>query len=356
MGREWRDFPAPLAALAIVGLVACGSAAADPVVPDDPNGGGTGDPPPAAYCADVPTGVLHAATGEPGANPSAEGTPRIVAMGGSSEVNPASKLFVEAAGGGDVLVMRASGSVTSYNNYFMSSVGPVPPPASVASIRIDDPAQSLSEGVLCHVRRTSALWLAGGNQWNYLGVWPVEMQDSIAAVGRRGGIGGTSAGAAVLGEFAFDARNGGVTSAEALQDPFGPRVQVSRSAIGQPEFAGWIVDQHFRERDREGRLLVFMARMQLELDRDTVYAVGLDERAALVVEGDRFEVLANPERAAVFYRVTERTAIAPGQPFDMTGIERVVLESGANGPWPLDFDAYPRERLRVEGGTVEILP
>jgi len=356
MGREWRDFPALLAALAIVGLVACGSAAADPFVPDDPNGGGTGDPPPAAYCADVPTGVLHAATGEPGANPSAVGTPRIVAMGGSSEVNPASKLFVEAAGGGDVLVMRASGSVTSYNNYFMTNVGPVPAPASVASIRIDDPAQALSEGVLCHVRRTSALWLAGGNQWNYLGVWPVALQDSIAAVGRRGGIGGTSAGAAVLGEFAFDARNGGVTSAEALQDPFGPRVQVSRSAIGQPEFAGWIVDQHFRERDREGRLLVFMARMQDEMQRDTVYAVGLDERAALVIEGDRFEVLAHPGRAAIFYRATVQAPITPGQPLQMTGVERVTLHDRASGAWPFDFEAWPIERLRVENGAVEPLP
>ncbi len=343
---------------ALLLATACSAASAEPAGPRDENGdGGTPPPePPAAYCPDLPSGVEHGFVGDPGAAAGVAGSPRIVLMGGSSEVNPASKLFVEAAGGGDVLVMRASGSVTSYNNYFRSSVGPIPPPAAVTSIRINEPDAGVAAGVLCHVSRANALWLAGGNQWNYLGVWPAELQDSIRAVGMRGGIGGTSAGAAALGEFAFDAAGGGVTSAEALPDPFGPRVSVSRSALGQPALAGWIVDQHFRERNREGRLLVFLARMQQELASDTVFGVGLDERAALVIEGDRFTVLAHTERGALFYRTTERAPIEPGRPLDIEGIERVTLLDGATGSWPFDFDAWPRDTISVSAGVVTSSP
>ena len=331
-------------------VIACGWSLAEPTGLDDENG--NGGPPPAVYCPDLPSGVEHGFVGDPGSAPAAAGTSRIVLMGGSSEVDPASKLFVEAAAGGDVLVMRASGSVMSYNNYFRSNVNPVPRPAAVSSIRIDQSTSGVAPGVLCHVSRANALWLAGGNQWNYLGVWPVELQDSIRAVGLRGGIGGTSAGAAALGEFAFDAAGGGVTSGEALQDPFGPRISVSRSPLGQPALAGWIVDQHFRERDREGRLLVFLARMQQDLERDTVYAVGLDERAALVVEGDHFTVLAHPGRAASFYRTTHRTSIEAGRPLDMEGVERVLLYNQATGSWPFDFEAWRRDTVSVTSGVV----
>jgi cyanophycinase-like exopeptidase len=273
-------------------------------------------------------------------------------MGGASEVDRASQRFVEAAGGGDVLVMRASGSVTSYNDYFRTGVGPNPQPSSVGTIRIDEVAVAASPGVLCRVAGAQALWLAGGNQWDYLGRWPRNLQDSIAAVGRRGGIGGTSAGAAALGEMAFDARAGTVTSEEALQDPFGPRVHVSRSPLGRPELAGYLVDQHFRQRDREGRLLVFLARMQEALNQDTVYGIGLDERAALIIEGGRFEVLAHDDREVSFYRATERAIALPGLPLQMGGVERVRLEDGASGTWPLDFGEHAPEVLRVEEGVV----
>ncbi len=336
----------------LLSLSMCGGAEENPLDPGDPENGPGDPPPPSSTCPPLPPGAAFAASGSPGSNPDAAGTPRIVLMGGSSEVDAASRLFVEAAGGGDVLVMRASGSVTSYNDYFREEVGPRPAPASVGTIRIDEVAAASSPGVLCRVAQAHALWLAGGNQWDYLGRWPESLQDSIRAVGRRGGIGGTSAGAAVLGEMAFDARGGSVTSAEALLDPFGPRVQVSRSPMGQPELAGYLVDQHFRQRDREGRLMVFLARMQEVLDRDTVYGIGLDERAALVIEGGRFQVLALTGREVSIYRTTKRANALPGVPLDMEAVERVRLEDGLSGSWPLDFQGHSRDVLHVEGGVV----
>jgi cyanophycinase len=333
-------------------LSVCGGPKGSPVDTEDP-GNGSGDPPPASSsCPPLPLGAAFAASGTPGSNPAATGTPRIILMGGSSEVDAASRLFVEAAGGGDVLVMRASGSVTSYNDYFRGEVGGHPSPASVGTIRIDKIPVASSPGVLCRVARAQALWLAGGNQWDYLGTWPQSLQDSIVSVGRRGGMGGTSAGAAVMGEMAFDARGGSITSAEALLDPFGPRVQVSPSPLGQPELKGYLVDQHFRQRDREGRLLVFLARMQGALGSDTVFGIGLDERAALVIEGNRFQILAHTGREVSIYRTTKGANALPGVPLDLEGVERVRLEHGASGSWPLDFQGHARDVLHVEKGVV----
>lgn len=334
-------------------------------------GGGTLAP----SCPEFPVGITHAVTlgavgtsegtsgGTSGALAARAPTRTLVLMGGSTEVDAASRQFVEAAGfgthsevggpsaaAGDVLVLRASGSVTSYNGYFQRMGDP--PPRSVGSILIEDPAQSAHPALLCRVAEAEALWLAGGNQWNYLGRWAPELQAAIQAVGARGALGGTSAGAAVLGAFAFDAGAGGVTSEVALADPHAPAVRVVRSAIGQPELAATLVDQHFRERNREGRLLVFLARMQAETGGAPVYGIGLDERAALVLTNGRFEVSAHEGRGVSFYRLTEPAPTQPGEPLSLTAVERIVLEDGAQGAWPLDFDAYPRTVLGVDAGTV----
>ena len=70
-----------------------------------------------------------------------------------------------------------------------------------------------------------------GNQWDYLGRWPSELHDSLAVVEERGAtVGGISAGAVSLGEGAFDARYGTVTSDDALAAPM--RRELSRRSRG----------------------------------------------------------------------------------------------------------------------------
>jgi cyanophycinase len=312
-----------------------------------------------ADCPAVPVGVEHNVTGTFDARPAAVPVRRVVLMGGSSEVAPAARLFVEAAGGGDVLVLRASGSSTSYNDYFASGVGASPAPASAGSIRIDSAAAGADAGVLCRVARAEAIWLAGGNQWNYLGRWPAALHDALAAAAPRGvPIGGTSAGAMSLGELAFDARAGSAVSDTVLANPFHDDVAVSRSPFAQPELAGVLVDTHFMQRSREGRLLVFLARGRALLGAASVTGIGLDERAALVIEDGRFTVLAGaPERYAWVYRLTGDAVLRPGAPLSLDGIERVRMSHGDTGAWPIDVarDFAPGDivRMRVRAGTVE---
>jgi hypothetical protein len=308
-------------------------------------------------CGAVPPGAALAGIGTFDAR-AATPTRRVVLMGGASEVDAASRLFVEGASGGDVLVLRASGSATSYNAYFASGLGATPAPAWAGTVRLDDASAGGHAAVLCRVGRAEALWLAGGDQWDYLGRWPATLHDSLAAAAtKRVAIGGTSAGAMALSEVAFDARTGSATSEQALANPFHANVTVSRSPVAQPELRGTIVDTHFMQRDREGRLLAFLARARPLLQRDTVIGVGLDERTALVIENGRFTVLTGAaDRHAWIYRVTGAAVVQAGTALGIEDVERVRLDGGQGGAWPLDFTAHSVQRLRVTAGRVEVRP
>ena len=94
-------------------------------------------------------------------------------MGGGSESDEAATLFVEGAAGGDIVILRASGSLTSYPNYFMTSLSPAVPPASAVTVLTGNPGAGGDPAALCWLEGAEAVWLAGGSQWDYLGGWPL---------------------------------------------------------------------------------------------------------------------------------------------------------------------------------------
>jgi cyanophycinase-like exopeptidase len=336
--KGWMGGLTTALALALAG---CSSdEAAGPDEPNEPEG-----------CPAAGAGIERSTLG---AFDSVAGTPvrRVVLMGGSTEVDPAARAFVEAAGGGDVLVLRASGSTTTYTPYFFTELSADPAPSSATTIRIDDPAQSSSEAVLCVTTRSEAVWLAGGDQWDYVGGWTPALHDELAGLFDRGiAIGGTSAGAMVLGEFAFDASRGSITSGEALANPLSVDVSVSISPMAQPELAGWIVDSHFRQRDREGRLLAFLARALSMSGGDVVHGIGLDERASLVIEDGSYEAMAVTGRYVWLYRVAGTVTLVAGEPLDLPLVLRRRLESGETGGWPPSFE--DADTVRVTAGVLE---
>ena len=315
------------------------------------------DEPPAVVCPAPGPGVLIGGSGDVSADPR---TPAriVVLMGGSSEDDSASRRFVEAAGGGDVLVLRATGSVTSYPDYFTLTLDPNPAPASAITALTSPASVGAAPSVLCRVAQAEAIWLAGGSQWDYLGLRPAELHDSLAAATARGvALGGTSAGAVSLGEGTFVAENGTVTSAEALNDPTSEAVSVSLSPFPQPELEGALVDSHFSERNREGRLLAFLARF-LELSgRERVLGIGLDERIALVIQGGGYEVLGPADRAAHLYELDSPVTLIPGQPLDLALVRKISLGPGSSGPWPVDFTTEDPVNLEVQDGAVsDVVP
>lgn len=271
-------------------------------------------------------------------------------MGGSREVDEASREFVASAVGGDLLILRASGSVTSYPDYFVDDLQPDPSPASVVTVKTDPASAGSAASVACRVTRAEAIWLAGGNQWNYLGGWPASLHDSLAAATSRGvSFGGTSAGSMSLGEWAFDARNGTVSSATALAEPTHLDVSVSLSDFPQPELAGMLVDTHFMERDREGRLLAFLARAGS--DGDQVTGVGIDERTAVVIRDGRFRVLSGGG-SIWLYHLDGLVIAEQGKPLSVEEVLRMQLPDGSDGAWPPEW-AGSVDTLRVVEGEIQ---
>ena len=205
-------------------------------------------------------------------------------MGGATEDDNAMRWFLQRANGGDVLVLRTSGS-NGYNDYLYSQLGVQV--NSVETIRCNDATASYDVYVLNRIEKAEAIWFAGGNQWTYINYWrntPVERWINKAILERKIVVGGTSAGMAIQGKYYFSARNGTVTSPAALTNPFSNLVTVDSSSFLKNAFLDQtITDTHFDNPDRRGRLIAFLARIHSDYGR-FANAVACDEYTAVCID------------------------------------------------------------------------
>jgi cyanophycinase len=191
---------------------------------------------------------------------------------------------------------------------------------------------SFDPDVLARLEHAEAVFLAGGDQANYVRFWKdTPVQATLNALARRGvPVGGTSAGLAVLGEFSFAALEDTVTSAEALADSYSPKVTLERGFLALPRMNGIITDSHFVPRDRLGRLLVFLARIVQDGWSPTARAIAVDQEAALLVEADG-SAAAVGKGPVYFMETTSRpTACRPGLPLTIDGIRTVRVAPGGS--------------------------
>lgn len=209
--------------------------------------------------------------------------PGLVLAGGGGDVAPAMKWMLERSGGGDVVVIRSSGA-DGYNKYLFD----LHPINSVESIVIDSKAKANDPSVIAAIRNAEALFIAGGDQWNYVNYWkdgPVEDAINYLLNEKKVPVGGTSAGLAILGGSYFSAQNDGVNSAEALSNPYHKKVTVgSNDFLQAPFLQNTITDSHYSQRKRQGRHLVFMATMMKQGSKHKVRGIGLDEATAICVD------------------------------------------------------------------------
>lgn len=171
--------------------------------------------------------------------------PGIGLMGGGTDVDALFTWMSDRAGGGDFVVIRASGA-DGYNQYVFD-LGDFD---SVETLVLLNRAASFDPFVLQTIRNAEALFIAGGDQSNYVEQWkgtPVE--DAIHELAARDvPIAGTSAGTAILSEFVYAALRKSVTSLEALADPFDRDITLDRDFLLLPHLSGIITDQHLIDR------------------------------------------------------------------------------------------------------------
>jgi cyanophycinase len=249
----------------------------------------------------------------------------------------------------DVVVLRASGA-DGYNDYMykMSGVD------SVETLVVHDAEEARDASVAETVRRAEVVFFAGGDQCNYVRYFKGgDVERAVESVYKRGGgVGGTSAGEAIQGEFVYDGCVDGATSDEALADPYHAHVTFTYDFFRWNYMRGVITDQHVVARKRLGRTLAFVARQLQDRKAREVLAVAVNEKTSVVVDrrglarvvgsgpayfilGDHAPEVCAPKRPLTYsgYKVWK---LAPGSTFDLarrpkTGFTLVSVKDGRPG-------------------------
>lgn len=207
--------------------------------------------------------------------------PSLVLMGGGRSVPEAFQWMTGKGGGGNFVVIRATGTDV-YNDYLYSLGGA----SSVETLVIPSREAAHDPFVIDRVRNAEALFIAGGNQGDYVRSWkdtPLERAIHELAANNVP-IAGFSAGLAILGEYAFTAERGPIRSAAAMADPFDEAITLSHDFLALPYLANVITDSHFDTRDRIGRLITFMSRLVGDGRTKSVRGIGVSVGTALLVE------------------------------------------------------------------------
>lgn len=247
----------------------------------------------------------------------------LLLAGGGGDNDDAFRWFVQCAGGGDIVILRASGR-DGYNDYLYRKIGGVD---SVETILFHHRRASSDPRVLEIIARADGIFLAGGDQSKYINYWkgtPVAAAlDAHVRAGKP--LGGTSAGLAVLGQFVYAAlASGDLTSAIALQDPHDPRITLESDFLHLAALEGIITDTHFMARARLGRSLVFLARIAAERPPGSrLLGIGVDEKTALCVEPDGTARVFSGDaagRAWLMVPTVKPEVLAPGQPLTFRDI------------------------------------
>lgn len=231
-------------------------------------------------------------------------------MGGGSDLDEAFRWLCNQGNGGDFVVLRAHGD-DDYNPY----INGLCKANSVATLIIPDRAAAQDPAVAEIIRRAEIVFIAGGDQANYVKFWkgtPVE--DAINAdVAAGKPIGGTSAGLAVQGEFLYGALNdpadNELHSKDALANPYHYEVTVVTDFLKIPHLDNLITDSHFAKRDRMGRTLVFLARMIEDGQAKHPREVAIDEKSAVLVDAGGKGIVVGPGKGAYFLRPTHAPEI-----------------------------------------------
>lgn len=280
--------------------------------------------------------------------------PGFALMGGGKDLDAAFRWLCERSGGGDFLILRATGT-DAYNPYVQGLCHV----NSVATLVIPSRAAASDPFVAETIGKAEAIFIAGGDQANYINFWqgtPVQAQLN-AAIGRGVPIGGTSAGLAVQGEYIYSAQNDppegpDLTSKLALGNPFGPRIVIAHGFLNDPALKDAITDTHFVTRDRMGRLLVFMARILADQSLPPVKGIGIDERTAALMEPDGHATIVG-SGAAYFLSISTKAAVLKEEtPLTAQNFEvQKVLPGGSFDlrSWIGDSERY---QLSVDAGVV----
>jgi cyanophycinase len=211
----------------------------------------------------------------------------VIVGGGSTTGTGIVEKFIELAGGPEkkfVIVPTAggnrdnAGAVREYKEEAEIAAWLKRGLKNVRMLHTHDPKVADTETFASVLRDADAVWFNGGRQWNivdsYAGTLTYKEFHNVLA--RGGVIAGSSAGATIQGEYLVRG------------DTTGPNVMMTQEPTHQKGFEFLrksAIDQHINTRNRWDDLIPVIAKMP------NLLGIGLSEGTAIIVTGDKFEVM-----------------------------------------------------------------
>ena len=254
-------------------------------------------------------------------------------MGGGGAVDAAFEAIARHAGGGHIVILRAVADDSfdpedgDYGISFATRWGPV---ASAETIVFHHREASYDPRVLAALKSADGIFIAGGDQSNYIRYWkgtPVQqaLNDHVRA---NRPIGGSSAGLAILGHYSYTALDGGsMESKVALADPCNSGVTLESDFLHLRGLDQVITDSHFSARARLGRSIAFLARLAQAQPQARLIGLGIDEKTALLIDGNGIGRLAQGSAGSawVLRPLRPPAVLAAGQPLTIRNVRIVRL-------------------------------
>ena len=233
----------------------------------------------------------------------------ICAVGGGSEgYNDWSDApygwIVQKSDSGKIIIISDADATTWLPNYFISLGADTAYNKTISSISSANLQSTYNELITA-----KAIFIRGGDQWDYIRLWKGTKTDlAINYVFQNAGvIGGTSAGAAVLGDVDFSAKNGSAYPDEALQNPFYSKMQFEDNFLKLAPNV--LFDTHFIERGRHGRLIAMLYNQHFSAGRELI-GIGVDDKTAFCISPDGIGEVMGSGAVAIF-RIDGETILEP---------------------------------------------
>ena len=275
----------------------------------------------------------------------------VALIGGGGNVDGAFKWMIDRSGGGDVVVIRASGDYL-YNDD-ITKLGKV---NSIETLLINSRDVANDEKTASTIRNAEMLFITGGDQSNYMKFWRnTKTSEAInyLLAKKKVPVGGTSAGCAILSGFYYSGETGSATAAQAM-NPYDTLVTLYNNDFLHPPFLkNVITDQHYVTRRRQARHVTFMSRIITDwktfpkgIAPDERTAVCVDENgiAKVIGEGKAYFLLTSPS--------TPPEVCAAGKPLQWEAGKKAIKvyeiqgsENGAGRFSVADFDT-----TKAQGG------
>jgi cyanophycinase-like exopeptidase len=146
-----------------------------------------------------------------------------------------------------------------------------------------------------------------------------------------------------------------------LANPYNSKISFTTNFLSIPFLANTLADQHYAQRNRQGRQAAFLARMKKENPEEDFFGIGVDEKTAVCIGGDGLAKVFGTNKAYFLKTLSTPEICLPNQPLQWYNNQQAlsvnIVSGTAEGTntfslsdWTIAADEY----WYVENGILKI--